>query len=108
MNTNIIMQEKSIKNMTVPEAAKEMGKSQQYIRIGIQRGVFTFGIAQIMPNSQKYTYYISPVLFYKYIGKPLPSKYKDNEEVETNVTGRYAVITDPAVARQINWNWKGL
>lgn len=96
------MQEESatIKNMKIIDAAKEMGKTPQFIRIGIQRGFLPFGTAQVV-SGNKYSYYISPVLFYQYIGKPLPNKYKEKEEL----TGaeRYTVITDPALARTISW-----
>lgn len=100
MNTNIKIQDKPVKSMTIKEAAEEMGKSQQFVRIGIQRGRLTFGTAEILTGN-KYTYYISPPLFFQYIGKPLPSKYKEKEETE--ITGKYKVITDPAMARTINW-----
>ena len=81
MNTNIKIQDKPVKSMTIKEAAEEMGKSQQFVRIGIQRGRLTFGTAEILTGN-KYTYYISPPLFFQYIGKPLPSKYKEKEETE--------------------------
>lgn len=54
------------KNITIKEAAEMMGKSQQFIRIGLQKGIFPFGHAVKM--STKWTYYISPHLFYEYIG----------------------------------------
>lgn len=100
MNTNIKIQDKPVKSMTIKEVAEEMGKSQQFVRIGIQRGRLTFGTAEILTGN-KYTYYISPPLFFQYIGKPLPSKYKEKEETE--ITSKYKVITDPAMARNINW-----
>lgn len=65
---------KKVKSMTIQEAAKEMGKSESFVRIGLQRGRFDFGIAEKL--SSKYTYYISPEKFYKYIGRELPEKYK--------------------------------
>ena len=40
----------TIKNMKVIDAAREMGKSVQYIRIGLQRGFFKFGTAQVIPR----------------------------------------------------------
>ena len=39
-------------NVSIAEAAKEMDKSQQYIRIGLQRGILTFVTAQIMPRKK--------------------------------------------------------
>ena len=79
MNTNIKIQDKPVKSMTIKEAAEEKKKSQQFVRIGIQRGRLTFGTAEILTGN-KYTYYISPPLFFQYIGKPLPNKYKEIEE----------------------------
>ena len=63
-----------VKNMTVKEVAIEMGKSESFVRIGLQRGTLTFGVAEKL--SSKYTYYISPEKFYEYIGRELPKKYK--------------------------------
>ena len=47
----------------VTEAAEIMGKSPQFIRIGLQQGILPFGHAVRISN--KYTYYISPKLFYE-------------------------------------------
>lgn len=63
-----------VKSMTVKEAAIEMGKSESFVRIGLQRGTLLFGVAEKL--SSKYTYYISPQKFYEYIGRELPKKYK--------------------------------
>jgi len=54
------------KNISVKKAAEMMGKSQQFIRIGLQRGLLPFGTAVKM--SSIWTYYISPKQFYEYIG----------------------------------------
>ena len=43
--------------MTVREASRIMGVSEQTIRIGLQQGVFTFGSA--VKTSTKYTYIIN-------------------------------------------------
>lgn len=66
--------EKNIPNISISEAAKEMGKSQSFVRIGLQRGTLPFGTAEKL--SSKYTYYISPKKFYDYIGKEVPMKYQ--------------------------------
>ena len=47
--------------MPVSKVAEVMGVSEQFIRIGLQRGVFPFGYAVKM--SGKWTYYISPKKF---------------------------------------------
>lgn len=84
-------------NMSIKEVAEELGKSQQFVRIGIQRGILPFGIAQVV-SGEKYSYYISPEKFYKYIGKPIPTKYLKVEEEEN-----FGIITDVSLARNISW-----
>lgn len=54
-----------MKKISIAEAAKEMGVSQQFVRIGLQRGILKFGCAVKMSN--RYTYHISPKLFNDYI-----------------------------------------
>ena len=51
----------------VKEAAEIMGKCQQFVRVGLQRGLLPFGTAVKM--SSKWTYYISPKQFYEYVGE---------------------------------------
>ena len=53
--------------MKVKEAAKLLGKSEQFVRIGLQRGILTFGYAVRM--SSKWSYHISEHKIYEYIGK---------------------------------------
>lgn len=53
--------------MTVKEAAKLLGKSEQFIRIGLQRGILPFGYAVKM--SSKWTYHISDHKICEYVGK---------------------------------------
>lgn len=55
------------KNLSVREAALEMGKTPSFVRIGLQQGRLPFGTA--VKLSTKWTYYINPVQFYRYIGK---------------------------------------
>ena len=43
-----------------------MGVSQRYVQVGLQRGVLSFGTAVKM--SSRWTFHISPKLFYDYIG----------------------------------------
>ena len=58
--------EDASKSLSIKKAAEIMGMSQQFIRIGLQRGILPFGSAIKM--STKWTYYISPSRFYEYIG----------------------------------------
>ena len=47
--------------LSVAKAAELMDVSQQFIRIGLQRGILPFGYA--VQISSKWTYYISPSKF---------------------------------------------
>lgn len=47
--------------LSVETVAYLMGVSEQFIRIGLQQGKFSWGYAVKMSN--QYTYYISPVKF---------------------------------------------
>lgn len=60
------MNEINGKHLPVIKAAEIMGKSQQFVRIGLQRGLLPFGTAVKM--SSKWTYYISPEKFCEYVG----------------------------------------
>lgn len=53
--------------MKVKEAAKLLGKSEQFVRIGLQRGILPFGYAVKM--SSKWYYYISEHKVLEYLGK---------------------------------------
>lgn len=56
--------------ITVAEVAKRMGKSEQFVRVCIQRGLLPIGIATKTSKSGKnFNYYISPKLLDEYIGK---------------------------------------
>lgn len=54
------------KKLTVKEVAKLMNKSEQFVRIGLQREILPIGCA--IKNKGQYTYYISPKLFYEFTG----------------------------------------
>ena len=54
-----------MKKISVAQAAKDMGVSQQFVRVGLQRGILKFGSAVKM--SGRYTYYINPAKFKNYI-----------------------------------------
>ena len=54
------------KVISIADAAKILGKSPQFIRVGLQQGILPFGKA--VQISSKYTYHISPKLFKEYIG----------------------------------------
>lgn len=54
------------RNVPIRVAAQKLGKSEQFIRVGLQNGVFDFGFA--VKTSTKYSYHISPKKFEEYIG----------------------------------------
>lgn len=47
------------RNVPIAEIAKAIGKDPHYIRIGIQQGIFKFGIAMKMEKSNEFSYYCS-------------------------------------------------
>lgn len=55
-----------MERITVKQAASMLGVSEQYIRIGMQRGWLPIGSCVKM--SSKWTYHISPYLLKQYIG----------------------------------------
>lgn len=55
--------------ITIKEAAEIMGKCQQFVRVGLQRELLPFGTA--VKNKTRWNYYISPKLFYDYVGQPI-------------------------------------
>ena len=68
-----------MKKVTVAEAAKRMGKSPQFVRICLQRGLLPIGVAT-KTAEKNYNYYISPKLLDEYIGK----ENDDEREAETS------------------------
>ena len=57
------------KRITVDEAARIMGVSPQTVRVGLQKGAFSFGAAVQMPGSSRYTYVIYPAAFEALFGE---------------------------------------
>lgn len=45
------------RNVPISEIAKATGKDAQYIRIGLQQGIFKFGYAVRKDNSTEYNYF---------------------------------------------------
>lgn len=60
-----VMHEKRMTQKQLSELTG-IGKSEQFVRIGLQRGILPFGSA--VKTSSKYSYYISPKLFEEYTG----------------------------------------
>ena len=57
------------RNVPVNVAAKIIGKTPQFIRIGLQRGLLPIGVAfKTSEHNQQYDYYISPKLLAEFTG----------------------------------------
>ncbi|SEQ22474.1 hypothetical protein SAMN05216232_1951 [Virgibacillus subterraneus] len=56
-------------NIKVSDAAKMIGKSEQFVRVGLQQKILPFGTA--VQLSSKWTYHISPKLLNDYVGGEL-------------------------------------
>lgn len=54
-------------NVSVSEAASLMGVSQQFVRVGLQRGILPFGCA-VQISTDRYTYFISRSKLLEYVG----------------------------------------
>jgi len=63
--------------ITIAQAAQIMNKCQQFVRVGLQRGALPFGTA--VKAKERWNYYISPKLFYDYVGE-LPLSDADEEK----------------------------
>ena len=57
----------SVKKITAKDAARCMGKSEQFVRIGLQRGLLPFGNA-VPGTGSNWNYYINPFKFRDYVG----------------------------------------
>lgn len=64
-------------NIKIKLAAQLMGKSEQFVRVGLQRGLLPFGIAVKM--SSMWTYHISPQKFYEYMGMDFKQEVERGE-----------------------------
>ena len=53
--------------LTVAEASELMGVSQQFVRVGLQKGILPFGYA-VQISRERYTYFISREKFIEHTG----------------------------------------
>lgn len=58
--------ESGLRNISVTQCAKEIGKSEQFVRVALQTGTAPFGFAA--KNKSKWSYHISPKRLNEYIG----------------------------------------
>lgn len=61
-----VSENQEVQCISVSQAAKILGKSEQFVRIGLQRQLLPIGVAVQM--SSKWTYHISPKLLRDYVG----------------------------------------
>lgn len=67
----------------VSDAARIMGVADEFIRLGIIKGLLPFGIA--IKRGSKYTYYISPGQFAEYLRIPIEQLQEHmNEKAENS------------------------
>lgn len=55
-----------LRNISIQKCAKLLGKSEQFVRVGLQTGSIPFGFA--VKNKTTYSYHISPKKLSEYIG----------------------------------------
>ena len=59
-----------MRKIKVDEAAQMLGVSPQYVRLGLQRNVFDFGVAfKVKKGNVKYNYVIYPEKLMNYVGE---------------------------------------
>jgi hypothetical protein len=66
-NASPSLNKKTTEAMTVAEASELMGVSQQFVRVGLQKGILPFGYA-VQISTNRYTYFISRQKFYEHTG----------------------------------------
>ena len=74
------MKEDMPKSISIKQASKEMGKSEQFVRIGLQTNRLPFGSAVLI--STHWTYYISPIKFYSFLGKEIKQEQPKKRKKE--------------------------
>lgn len=56
------------RNVSIAEIAEATGKNAQLIRVGLQRGIFTFGYAFVNDGCTEYNYYCPDKKVFEEIG----------------------------------------
>ena len=65
--------------ISIKEVAAALGQSQETIRMGLQLGVYPFGVAYKKAGNQNWTYTIFPAKVKEYIGE-----YNHEEEIQNS------------------------
>ena len=76
--------------ISVENAAKLLGVSPQFVRIGLQRGTLPIGSAVKM--SSRWTYHISGHLLRQYIGKEEENETKEAEHQADELSGAASAL----------------
>ena len=69
--------------LLVCEVAKLLGKSNLFVYEAMKRGFLNIGVAMQMPNSQKWTFSISPAMLAEYMGIDVPTLNQKLEKIRT-------------------------
>lgn len=69
--------------ISIKQAAETMGKCQQFVRVGLQRGLLPFGTA--VKVTTRWNYYISPKLFQEYVGCNNNEFYPDQQHLDSSM-----------------------
>lgn len=77
-----------VETLTIAEVADSLNKSQQFIRVGLQRDRFPFGVA-VPPQDgcKRWNYVIFKKRFYDYIGG-IKNEQTNENEIETSLYKR--------------------
>ncbi|MBQ9268619.1 MAG: hypothetical protein IJ206_03770 [Oscillospiraceae bacterium] len=69
------------RNVPITEIAKAMHKDPQYVRVGLQQGIFRFGCAFKMAGSSEYNYYCPDRRVWEEIGyfRPDPERERSSD-----------------------------
>ena len=62
------------RKIKIKDAARCMGKSEQFVRVGLRRGILPFGVA-IQSEGSKWNYFIRPDEFRAFVGESLFREY---------------------------------
>ena len=69
-----------IHNLTIRQAARLMCKAEQFVRIGMQRGLLPIGVAYKRTPKSNYSYHISTKKFMEYTGITMEEIVADYQE----------------------------
>lgn len=70
--------------ITIKEAAELMGVSEQFVRVGLQKGCFPWGYA-VQVTAKRFTYFISRQKFYEALGISSRREGKGYSDTEQDI-----------------------